>query len=197
MYHYWPLNPLEIRLFELLAGDGQSQVESLSLRHSLENASNAYEALSYTWSDASVTRPIKIDTEFELHVPARLEVTLQDLQSPSVSRRIWIDAICIDQNNTSERVHQIGIMRKIYALAEKVIVWLDLQLDVRDEGFQRLRSFHEESSVEELLEPPGFWTSVNLIVENRYWKRMWIQQELSNAKSCRFNVVEIMFQLLL
>jgi len=185
MYHYWALDHtlVEIRLFELLPGDGQSQVEGRFVRHSLRDASTVYEALSYTWSDASVTSPIKIDDDFELHVPARLEVTLQDLQLPSASRLIWIDAICIDQSSTLEKVHQIGMMREIYALAEKVIVWLDLQLDVGDEGFQRLRSFHEESSVEELLEPPGFWISVNLIVANKYWKRMWVQQELSNASS--------------
>ncbi|PMD31719.1 heterokaryon incompatibility, partial [Hyaloscypha variabilis F] len=168
----------EIRLFELLPGDGQNQVEGRFVRHSLKDTSTVYEALSYSWSDASVTSPIKIDDDFELHVPARLEVTLQDLQSPSTSRLIWIDAICIDQSSTSEKVHRIGMMREIYALAEKVIVWLDLQLDVGDEGFQRLRSLHQDSSIEELLEPPGFWTFVNLIVKNRYWKRMWVQQEL-------------------
>jgi hypothetical protein len=37
---------------------------------------------------------------------------------------IWIDALCIDQANASERQHQVLLMHKIYSRAKHVIVWL-------------------------------------------------------------------------
>ena len=40
------------------------------------------------------------------------------------ARTIWIDAICIDQNNVLERNHQVRNMVRIYAQAEHVLIWL-------------------------------------------------------------------------
>jgi len=37
---------------------------------------------------------------------------------------IWIDALCIDQQNNSERNHQVRVMGKIYEMAVEVLVWL-------------------------------------------------------------------------
>lgn len=42
-----------------------------------------------------------------------------DLTTP-----MWIDAICIDQSNVSERVHQVAQMSEIYSRATDVHVWL-------------------------------------------------------------------------
>jgi len=36
----------------------------------------------------------------------------------------WIDALCIDQNNTKEKNHQVKQMGKIYANAYRVVSWL-------------------------------------------------------------------------
>ena len=39
-------------------------------------------------------------------------------------KHFWIDAISIDQNQTSERSHQVGLMGEIFKAAERVVVWL-------------------------------------------------------------------------
>ncbi|KAK4444771.1 heterokaryon incompatibility protein-domain-containing protein [Podospora aff. communis PSN243] len=45
---------------------------------------------------------------------------------------IWIDALCINQANDSERQHQVLLMHEIYSRAEHVIVWLSAsELDPR------------------------------------------------------------------
>ncbi|KAK1830426.1 heterokaryon incompatibility protein-domain-containing protein [Podospora conica] len=45
---------------------------------------------------------------------------------------IWIDALCIDQTNPSERQHQVLLMHKIYSRAKHVVVWLSSsELDPR------------------------------------------------------------------
>lgn len=37
---------------------------------------------------------------------------------------LWVDQICIDQSNPNERSHQVGLMRDIYAGAERVLACL-------------------------------------------------------------------------
>ena len=37
---------------------------------------------------------------------------------------LWIDAICIDQGATTERIHQVALMGDIYIQAAEVLVWL-------------------------------------------------------------------------
>lgn len=37
---------------------------------------------------------------------------------------LWVDAVCINQSNVSERTSQVRMMDKIYTEAECVVVWL-------------------------------------------------------------------------
>jgi len=39
-------------------------------------------------------------------------------------RRVWIDAICINQDNLDERSQQVSLMTDIYSKARRVIIWL-------------------------------------------------------------------------
>ncbi|KAI3326825.1 heterokaryon incompatibility protein-domain-containing protein [Xylariaceae sp. AK1471] len=42
----------------------------------------------------------------------------------SHSDRLWVDAVCIDQSNLTERGEQIQHMTQLYAYAKEVLVWL-------------------------------------------------------------------------
>jgi FAD/FMN-containing dehydrogenase len=50
---------------------------------------------------------------------------LRDLRYHEKDRVLWIDALCIDQNNNEERGEQVQQMGSIYSKAERVIIWLD------------------------------------------------------------------------
>ena len=58
-----------------------------------------------------------------LDVTVNLSAALQRIRDPGMSRTLWIDALCIDQNNMKEREQQVGFMATIYAEASQVIVW--------------------------------------------------------------------------
>jgi len=45
-------------------------------------------------------------------------------KSPSFHRTLWVDAICINQNDVVERGHQVRLMRDIFSRAKRVVVWL-------------------------------------------------------------------------
>ena len=49
---------------------------------------------------------------------------LQYLRYEEKFRILWIDAICVDQQNIEERGHQVSRMADIYRVANPVIVWL-------------------------------------------------------------------------
>ncbi|KAL8963950.1 MAG: hypothetical protein Q9183_004820, partial [Haloplaca sp. 2 TL-2023] len=43
---------------------------------------------------------------------------------PDWDRVIWVDSICIDQDNVPEKNRQVGLMGRIYRRAECVLIWL-------------------------------------------------------------------------
>ncbi|KAE8443757.1 hypothetical protein EG329_001437 [Mollisiaceae sp. DMI_Dod_QoI] len=57
-----------------------------------------------------------------------------------VSPYIWIDAICINQNDCDERSHEVLKMGRIYESAAKVVVWLGPSDDRNDDAFDFLKS---------------------------------------------------------
>lgn len=49
---------------------------------------------------------------------------MRQLRQELETLEIWIDSICINQNDVDERTSQVGIMREIYAKCTEVIIWL-------------------------------------------------------------------------
>jgi hypothetical protein len=72
-----------------------------------------------------------------LLVRENLWLALQHLRS-SQRRVFWIDAICVNQEDKSERSHQVGLMETIYTRATKVHVWLGPECENTSEAFDLL-----------------------------------------------------------
>jgi hypothetical protein len=60
------------------------------------------------------------------------------LRDPDLPRVMWIDAVCINQNDLEERGDQVQIMALIYAYAAKVTVWLGEEADGSNEAMQEI-----------------------------------------------------------
>src|SRR5262249_11431837 len=85
--------------------------------------SNNYEALSYVWGSENNTRAILVDGCSFL-VTLSLESALRQLRHSSCERVLWIDQLCIDQNNEAEKSEQVGLLGDIYRNASAVLIWL-------------------------------------------------------------------------
>jgi hypothetical protein len=114
------------RLLSLLPGLDNSPIEC-TLRHTRRSAPfQPYEALSYAWGDPNLTSEILVNG-LPLSITRNLEHALRSLRQDSAqdgaARTLWVDAICIDQSQVFERNHQVAQMDKIYAGAERVIIW--------------------------------------------------------------------------
>ncbi|OBS22634.1 hypothetical protein FPOA_08967 [Fusarium poae] len=81
-----------------------------------------YEALSYTWGEEDASVRIHLNGK-EFLVRPNLAYALAALRV-SEPRVLWVDALCINQQDTTERNHQVGMMGGIFRRAERVLVWL-------------------------------------------------------------------------
>ncbi|RAL62556.1 hypothetical protein DID88_004406 [Monilinia fructigena] len=119
----------------------------------------------------------------------------------SSETRLWADALCINQEDLTERSQQVSKMHEIYRKASRILVWPGApQLDGQRELAAFIDSFEEEpwNIAQMLLRPhntrllsalhdPGFdkcWEALEEIYKARYWNRLWIVQEvLSNSET--------------
>ncbi|KAF2119506.1 heterokaryon incompatibility protein-domain-containing protein [Lophiotrema nucula] len=82
-----------------------------------------YEALSYVWGDRADLREISCNG-VPMKVTRNLFDALVAIRVPTASRSLWVDAICINQDDLEERSHQVGLMASIYRQAARVLIWL-------------------------------------------------------------------------
>lgn len=83
-----------------------------------------YDAVSYCWGDDTATTSI-VCNGFELQVRLNLMAFLKasnDRKPPL--RPLWIDAICLNQEDNAEKKVQVPLMNSIYKHASRTIVWL-------------------------------------------------------------------------
>lgn len=92
---------------------------------------NNYVALSYAWGPEEPTETIIVNDQ-PVEARSNLVAALEQFRTMDYFKeggKIWIDALCIDQNNDSEKEVQIGMMGLIYNLAGNIIVWLGPEND--------------------------------------------------------------------
>ncbi|KAM7193030.1 Heterokaryon incompatibility protein (HET) domain containing protein [Naviculisporaceae sp. PSN 640] len=128
---YHPLPPGFIRIFELEPGNPTDPVVGRLVSQTIDG--QAYEALSYVWGDPRQRHDITINGE-TLSVTANLHGALtafrhQLLPERTIShthqrRRLWADALCINQEDVPERTAQVELMGSIFKGATRVLAWL-------------------------------------------------------------------------
>lgn len=95
----------------------------------LTDEKDQYDALSYTWgmdSDGSAgqTCSMTLDDDTSLSITQNLSDGLRRIRLSNDLIRIWVDAVCINQNDNSEKSIQVAMMADIYAGARSVHIWL-------------------------------------------------------------------------
>jgi hypothetical protein len=84
-----------------------------------------FNALSYAWGDRDQSTLVSAaGGPTSIEVAPNLRSMTNHIWSSSPERAIWIDALCINQQNITERTQQVPLLTKIFALASKVLIWL-------------------------------------------------------------------------
>ncbi|KAK4102215.1 HET-domain-containing protein [Parathielavia hyrcaniae] len=122
---YTKLSPhkAEIRVLDLHPNARPEEVIQCSLVTVSLQDNPRFEALSYAWGDPTVVEAIAVDHQ-RIQVPASAWGALNALRYADRTRRLWIDAICINQQDMDERTSQVKLMGTVYRTAESVRVWL-------------------------------------------------------------------------
>ncbi|KAF7560263.1 hypothetical protein G7046_g3888 [Stylonectria norvegica] len=86
-----------------------------------------YVAISYAWGEREFSRTLEIRCDGDssyLRITLNLETLLRGVRASCFPRRLWIDAICLNQKDEMEKAKQIPLMRNIYKMAAAVEIWL-------------------------------------------------------------------------
>ena len=143
-----------------------------------------YEALSYTWGDPSVTDAIRCSqTGRELLVTVNCKNALRRLRFPHQRRWLWIDAICINQQDIRERELQVGRMGEIYKAAEGVLVYLGDEAEGGTHAMNYLRSIETRNQTWDGPLSLQLHEALRALMRRPWFGRIWILQEVYNAKS--------------
>lgn len=82
-----------------------------------------YKALSYTWGDINSKKSLILNGAICL-ITKNLDIALQHLQHEDSPEPLWVDSLCINQEDKDEKSEQVQRMKSIYESASEVIVWL-------------------------------------------------------------------------
>jgi Heterokaryon incompatibility protein (HET) len=189
-FTYTPLHFLDgdIRILTLLSG-----CESSSIRCRLDIASLGdqpiYDALSYMWGEPDQLGRTIIINDKCFPVRANLWSALYNLRDTTADHVLWIDAICINQNNLKERSYQVRQMGNIFAQARFVRVWVGDKSDDSDIALSMLRELAHGSPCTDkwnkdlkLDDSWSKWNAVFNFLLRSYWSRVWIIQEIAMAR---------------
>jgi hypothetical protein len=180
-HDYAPLNLAhgrQIRILVLKAGRPSDPLRC-QLEHVNLQQGPIYEALSYTWADAkgddSLCKTIAHGTNGKkIRITANCEAALILLRRHDTDRRLWVDAVCIDQSNIQERNHQVKNMIAIFRSATSVLVYLGQGSHI----LSRLVNYISNDTAGQL---PQVFDFVSLY-RSRWFHRVWIIQEIAVAK---------------
>jgi hypothetical protein len=184
----------QIRLLVLQPKTRFGLIECSLEPRSLDSA-GSFEAISYRWSDNGQPMAILVDQQRKI-VSNTVYLLLRSLQSDS-KRVLWLDSICINQDDEKEKERQIPLMRKVYSSATRVIGWvgdspasagalrylsqlptaLNSNSNSRTDKIWHARENHRfKDSFDQN------WSAVESLLEHTWFSRVWVMQ----GKNCTY-----------
>ncbi|KAE9988697.1 hypothetical protein EG328_008714 [Venturia inaequalis] len=174
-----------------IVGDFYYQLITMSLDDPVP-----YETVSYCWGDHERKYRINLMDGSFLMVTQSLGSELAGISSHSKTGYLWIDQMCIDQANLTERSQQVKVMGDVYASGLRVLVSLGLpnlslrplftlvDLALEYESNQRSVVDLQGALSDYMLSGgrtprflPPFWKAVVDLLRHPWFTRAWIFQE--------------------
>lgn len=197
-YEYEPLDPHQIRLLHVKQSDDlQLSIGIVDL-----NSNPQYVALSYAWEEQKPRHRISCGSSSYILVT---DSVLSMLKFWHASREehgappIWIDAVCINQSDNSEKSTQVQLMSRIYSQAKQV--WVSL-----GDGNELLEQVVEQAAeIRDLIHvlhvviqtrtsfdfsklPGPHWVGLGDLFLAPWFNRVWTMQEAILASDLRLRV---------
>ncbi len=151
-----------------------------------------YTALSYVWGDPTLVQTMTCNGK-PFTITKTLELALRHLRRSDVSIVLWVDQICINQDDLQERSQQVVLMGTIYQRAWSTLVWLGEEADNSNDALDTLLATKDALQCYldgrtpdvkdfERLFLPAFdspkWLELGKLMSRPWFQRIWIIQEV-------------------
>ncbi|KAH7398002.1 heterokaryon incompatibility protein-domain-containing protein [Cadophora sp. MPI-SDFR-AT-0126] len=180
----------EIRILDILPCGSDNPQDLLKCEVRVVSLSDkpVYDALSYRWGDPESRRCILVDDR-EVYVTENLHAALIRLRQEDEKKTIWIDQLCIDQQNQEEKAVQVRLMREVYSNCQQCLIWMDeinenirqsdaeAVLDVLSWLVDRSLPIPPCTASASAFEGPIHALSSIGIGVHQWWDRVWTVQE--------------------
>ncbi|KAI4605611.1 hypothetical protein J4E83_010503 [Alternaria metachromatica] len=152
-----------------------------------------FRALSYEWGERKKEREVFTESGV-LKIWGSLHKAILTLRGKQNAAVFWIDAICINQIDDSEKIQQIRLLPQIFQQASRTIAFLGsdrrsddaietllqirAKLDKSEEWPKELKKVPESWQHESKprLEDP-IWQDIKVLFDRTWFRRAWIVQE--------------------
>ncbi|KAH6714263.1 heterokaryon incompatibility protein-domain-containing protein [Leptodontidium sp. MPI-SDFR-AT-0119] len=204
----------EIRILRIQHGKDGDPLECMLFPSALELGNNQkshsehqkwpYTALSYWWGDPDEVAGNRITiykdtgargvrqtlTGFNqsgtFFIRDNLNAALLRFRHATEDVNVWVDAICINQDDKTEKSSQVARMHEVYTQAESVCVWLGEGNDDTELTFEFLKRILDLQALDDLVANPEetaeSWALVLQLITNHWFSRRWVIQELALAR---------------
>lgn len=202
-----------IRLLRLLRGDKNEDLHCSFEVVSLAKGATRppYEALSYCWGTDDPSKKIKIfDNKFTkdrrslkealkevkflgFNIRHSLHEALKHFRTSEQDVILWVDALCIDQDNETEKTQQVAKMARIYSSAYHVLVWLGTGLKSCERAMDFVNEVIQLSKLDLMVKNGSHllkWDELVDLLRCQWFSRRWVVQELAFAQDATLHYAE-------
>lgn len=170
----------QIRLLRLVPGSSKDDLLRYEINvYNIEDAPE-YRAISYAWGESMQESEIVVDQRW-MRVRQTCRYALWQTSLHLKDSLLWIDSICINQEDLQEKSIQVQMMGTIYRKAVLVAASLGRhaagseRICAYDETLAKYKFKGEETFEEDY---PRLRKPFRAFVQRPFWRRLWIVQEL-------------------
>ena len=162
-----------------------------------------YEALSYFWGTDEPSNAISLRDKFpegsrslklaikhfmplRFNIRNHLYAALRQFRRPDVDVLLWVDALCIDQENEEEKNQQVAKMARIYSSAHHVLIWLGAGDPSCEDAMEFIGEILQLRRLDAMVKDEksaAKWDSFAELLCCSWFSRRWVVQELALSKN--------------
>lgn len=161
-----------------------------------------FEAISYVWGNPKRNHIVYCEG-FTMYVTSNLRDVLHRVRLSIEPRTLWVDSICICQEDREEQGQQVSLMGHIYSKAKRTLICVGS--DKEDHGERAASLLTDvnvmiERKIQETDRSPGSfpspeanepflsdtrWQSIQALLNRPWFSRLWVVQEAALASDAR------------
>ena len=154
-----------------------------------------YKALSYNWGDTQHEPRAGVPRVFvdghQINLTESLYSALRHIRRPDQNIFLWVDAICINQDDLREKGHQVKQMGYIYKAAEEVLIWLGPGYEGTDTLLESFSWIDAKATESQAMGSTEDWTTLCRYFMSQRWPNTsptssWPKQVLAGLLTRRW-----------